>query len=306
MARNCSKCGDTTCNCAVIEGPGVNITGIGTGASPYVVEADLVIADTTSVDLSGNGGSAALSATVKVKPAGGISISATGLEVDECALTTGLNNVPSGQVLVKGADPDGCLGILEEGLPGQVLTQDAGGAAVWGDVLAPIADLDITGGTPVFVDTGNLDPPDFVLRSTPIGSIDITNPSTSHSVEIVYANQYSKYAEAYNPRGWDVGFTPYLDPGNGILAPELLSIGGGIKSIQFEGTSYIGSGGAGTTPAVSSDTTIGIPTNIVIAPGATVTIRYKMEVQGSAFMNGISPVRARAYVFPRIFSQRFV
>lgn len=175
-----------------------------------------------------------------------------------------------------------------------------------GEVLAPIADLDITGGTPVFVDTGNLDPPDFVLRSTPIGSIDITNPSTSHSVEIVYANQYSKYAEAYNPRGWDVGFTPYLDPGNGILAPELLSIGGGIKSIQFEGTSYIGSGGAGTTPAVSSDTTIGIPTNIVIAPGATVTIRYKMEVQGSAFMNGISPVRARAYVFPRIFSQRFV
>lgn len=135
MARNCSKCGDTTCNCAIIEGAGTNITGIGSGASPYIIEADLVTVDTTSVDLSGNGGPTPLSAVVKVDPARSITISGTGIGVDECALTSGLNNVVSGQVLVKGTSPD-CLAFLNPSVAGKAIVSD-GTEFVLGDAASP-------------------------------------------------------------------------------------------------------------------------------------------------------------------------
>ena len=125
MARkDCSKCGDTTCNCAIIEGPGTNITGVGSGASPYVVEADLVTVDTPTVDLSGNGGSTPLSAVV-----------------NPCGLTDGLNEVSSGSLLVKGTAPD-CLATLNPGTDGQILTSN-GTAASWED--APVTTFSIAG-----------------------------------------------------------------------------------------------------------------------------------------------------------------
>lgn len=341
MSRNCSKCGDTTCNCAIIEGPGIGVTGTGSGASPYIVEADTVHVDTPTVTLTGNGGSTPLSAVV-----------------NPCGLTDNLNEVLSGSLLVKGAAPD-CLAVLDPGMAGQAVVSNGtefvlGDAAspnvikycdsVTGDSVGygvidgsnttqvfldldnnpvaskpaswepcccdnganPIATLTKTGGTPVFVDTGTLNPPDILLRSSPIGSLTLTNPSPSRSIEVIYANQYVKYIEAFNPRGWGVTFTPYLDPGTGTLAAELLNIGGGIKSVQFEGSSSIGSGGAGSNPAINYDATIGLPTPVLILPGASVVIRYQMTMQGGGFMNTLSSVRSYGFVFPQIFSQRFV
>lgn len=128
MARkDCSKCGDATCNCAIIEGPGTNVTGIGSGASPYIVEADIVHVDTPTVTLTGNGGSTPLSAVV-----------------NPCGLTDNLNEVSSGSLLVKGTTPD-CLGTLSPGLPGEVLTSD-GVNASWeapaGGAQTPITPVD--------------------------------------------------------------------------------------------------------------------------------------------------------------------
>lgn len=118
MSRNCSKCGDTTCNCAIIEGPGTNVTGTGSGASPYIVEADIVHVDTPTVTLTGNGGSTPLSAVV-----------------NPCGLTDSLNEVSSGSLLVKGTAPD-CLALLDPGVAGKAVISNGTGF-VLGDAASP-------------------------------------------------------------------------------------------------------------------------------------------------------------------------
>src|SRR5690349_3890549 len=61
MARNCG-CGNASCGCSIIQGPGVSITGTGTKADPYVVAATLAslsdvlsFQDTTTVDFTVTG-----------------------------------------------------------------------------------------------------------------------------------------------------------------------------------------------------------------------------------------------------------
>jgi hypothetical protein len=62
VARNCN-CAGQTCGCLVIAGDGIEVTGIGSATSPYVVTNiasdlfnSLAVSDTTTLDLSMIGG----------------------------------------------------------------------------------------------------------------------------------------------------------------------------------------------------------------------------------------------------------
>lgn len=78
MARNC-QCAGSTCGCLVIAGAGIQITGRGTAADPYVVRniasdlaSSLAVTDTATVDMVRNGSGTSLdpfilSANVKMR-----------------------------------------------------------------------------------------------------------------------------------------------------------------------------------------------------------------------------------------------
>jgi hypothetical protein len=79
MARNCG-CGNASCGCSIVEGAGVQVSGTGTKADPYVVAAELgsladVISfqDTTTIDFTVVGAGTVgdpyiVSAVVKASP----------------------------------------------------------------------------------------------------------------------------------------------------------------------------------------------------------------------------------------------
>lgn len=67
MALPCG-CSDT-CLCTVVEGPGIDVSGDGSAATPYTVSADLVTADTDCITLTGDGGATALQAALVIDPA---------------------------------------------------------------------------------------------------------------------------------------------------------------------------------------------------------------------------------------------
>lgn len=96
MGRNCSKCGDLTCTCAILAGNGVDVVGTGASETPWLVSA-------------------------KPDPAGPIIVGPDGISLDPCLLVGA--DVPSGSLVVAGAAPN-CLNTLEVGASGTVLTSD--------------------------------------------------------------------------------------------------------------------------------------------------------------------------------------
>lgn len=353
----CGECAGCDCTMA---GDGIIFTATATG---YYASLDVQTVDSSTIDLSGAGTSVSpLTATVIVDPDSPIISTPTGLDFDNCVLTDNLNDVTSGQVLVKGADPD-CLAYLDPSTANKVIVSD-GTEFVLGDAAAPevVSYCDSTTGDPVgygVIDTGNtlekfydLDgvpvaskpatwepccccdgsslgivnfaitgggavsvdsgvagiPPDTVLRSSPIGTMTITNSSPSSSIEVVYVNQYIRWSQAINPRGITVGFTPLSDPGTGTLAAEPLNMGAGFTTTQITGTVFIagGSGGAGSTEAVNTGSSIGFINTLTIGPGASKTIRYQITAQIASATNATGNIRVIGYAFPQIISRRFI
>jgi hypothetical protein len=106
MGTNCSGCGNVTCNCSIISGDGVNVSGIGSGAAPYIPKA---VGD----------------------PAGPIVVTAAGINIDMCLFGDNLDSSSLGRVVVQDK-ATGCLTFLENGSSCQILALSADGDnAVW-------------------------------------------------------------------------------------------------------------------------------------------------------------------------------
>lgn len=104
MGRNCSKCGDLTCTCAILAGDGVAVVGTGASETPWLVSA-------------------------KPDPAGPIIVGPDGISLDPCLLVAPVRT--EGNIVVAGEDPS-CLGTLSPGAPNQILISN-GDVASWED-----------------------------------------------------------------------------------------------------------------------------------------------------------------------------
>lgn len=296
MARkDCSKCGDATCNCAIIEGPGTNVTGIGSGASPYIVEADIVHVDTPTVTLTGNGGSTPLSAVVNL-----------------CGLTDNLNEVSSGSLLVKGVDPD-CLAVLDPGVAGQAVVSNGTGF-VLGDAASPnVIDyvdsvtglpqgygiIDSSNGTEKYYDLdGNIVAsrpaewvpqccegggvsPDYLpmqqaastlglthaalgtFVGTPSSTLTFVNTSTTRSMEVIF----------------QMGTNFEISVPDAFWATDRflteLSVNGGAYSTVYNQALLAGGNYAGNTVGVQNSVSIDRLSVLTVLPGATLTLNIR-------------------------------
>ena len=213
-SRNCSNCGSSsgTCNCAVQSGEGIVVTGAGSITSPYVVTNNIQTLDTNSIDFSGAGTtSSKLTASVKIDPDGGLQITSDGLAlIDECTevMCLDASGVPIGFKKTNGAT--GTITYYNTSGVSQGTTipvgwglcdcaaDGAGGVGVSsGDDLvyvdgvgavsinAKVSALATTSLSPAAVNPNSVG-----VQALSSGSCTITNPSSSHSMNVLIFSTY--------------------------------------------------------------------------------------------------------------------
>lgn len=237
-SRNCSNCGTSsdTCNCTVNSGSGIVVTGVGSAVSPYVVTNNVQTIDSTSIDFAGVGTtSSKLTGTVIVDPDGGLQITASGLALlDECTEVTcfDVDGSPAGFKKTTGAgvvtyyNTAGTL--LGSSMPVGVGLCDCAGdgtggvGVISGDDVVYVSGVNavsLNAKVSIFASTAlspaSVNPNAVGVQALSSGSVTITNPSTTHQMNVLvfvqtHGASYTMAGVASVANNWGIYTPTYL------------------------------------------------------------------------------------------------
>lgn len=174
----------------VEEGPGIDVTGVGTAGSPYVVAADIQHNDTDCIAITGDGGATPLEASPIIDPASPVAITCgpAGLSIASVDGPISISEDGGVPVVAPGAVIDVLCG-LESPAPGKLQVADSGVYAAMtafdGTLFAAGCPSDLSG-SQVYCDSAG------ELRAPPEHTaIRASNTSSTAGVGIVGAGTFT-------------------------------------------------------------------------------------------------------------------
>jgi hypothetical protein len=283
-SRNCSNCGTSsdTCNCTVNSGSGIVVTGIGSAVSPYVVTNNVQTLDSTSIDFTGVGTtSSKLTASVIVDPDGGLEITADGLALkDECTevMCLDADGTPIGFKKTTGAGTVtyyNTSGVSQGStIPVGWGLCDCAGDGTGGATVTSADDVVYVSGTNAVslnskvsrvvttaLSPASVNPNAVGIQALSSGSATITNPSSTHEMNVIIMAQMHNCSWIMAGVSSTVNNWTLYDPGSLQPLFGATSTTGGLESFSQGNCAY----GIGTTTiAAGASYTVSVTQQFVV------------------------------------------